>query len=64
MTIAKLAKELCKREGLKKQIDIAQMTELLGHVSDILYAEPLLNKMDILMMFYKNGKKRATKKGA
>lgn len=36
-TLRALAVELCRREGLKKQVDIAQMLEILGHLSDIFY---------------------------
>lgn len=36
MTINKLVKELCKREGLKKQVDIAQIKEIVGHLAEIL----------------------------
>lgn len=41
MTIKQLAKEICKREGLKKQVDIAQVTEIIGHVADIFWPEYL-----------------------
>lgn len=37
MKIKKLVKELCRIEGKKKQVDVAQMTEIVGHLSDILY---------------------------
>lgn len=36
-TIKALAKEICKREGKKKQVDIAQVSEILGVLSDIVY---------------------------
>lgn len=39
MTIKQLAKELCKREGKRKQVDIAQMTEVLGRLADIFSSE-------------------------
>lgn len=39
MTFKKLVKELCKREGLKKQVDVAQVTELLGHLADLFHEE-------------------------
>ena len=37
MTIAKLVKELCAREGLKKQVEVAQVRELVGHLSDLVF---------------------------
>lgn len=39
MTLHNLAKEICKREGLKKAVDIAQVKEILGIIGDIWYAE-------------------------
>lgn len=39
MTPNKLAKELCKREGKKKQVNIAQIKEILGHLADIFWVE-------------------------
>jgi predicted house-cleaning noncanonical NTP pyrophosphatase (MazG superfamily) len=39
VTIKKLIAELCKREGLKKQVDVAQVTEIVGHLADILKEE-------------------------
>jgi hypothetical protein len=56
-TIKALAKELAKREGKKKQVDIAQLTEVLGHLSDMVYED--CKAMDIL---FNNGEKRAKKK--
>lgn len=65
MTIKQLAKELAKREGLKKQVDIAQIQELLGHLSDILFEE-FERDGDILGetsdCLYDNGAKRAKKR--
>jgi len=37
MTFKQLVREVCKREGLRKHIDIAQITEILGHLSDLAY---------------------------
>lgn len=56
-TIKALAKELAKREGKRKQVDIAQISELLGHLSDMVYDD--CKSMDIL---FNNGEKRAKKK--
>lgn len=37
MKFKALVKEICRREKLKKQVDIAQVTEICGHLADILY---------------------------
>jgi hypothetical protein len=59
-TIKALAKELCKRESGKKQVDIAQMTEILGRLSDILFEHSvdqddgdLREEAEYLLDFYK-----------
>lgn len=55
-TITDLAKELAKREGLKKSVDIAQIRELLGHLSDIYYEN------FIAYILFNLGEKRAKAK--
>lgn len=58
-TIKALALELTRREGKKKQVNIAQMSETLGHLSDIVYQ----CKIEYFWtLFYNNGLKRAKKK--
>lgn len=57
-TIKGLAKELCRLEEKKKQVDIAQMSEVLSNLSDIVY-ERLINAS---ILFYDNGLKRAQKR--
>lgn len=57
MTLRKLAKLLCEREGLKKQVTIADMYEILVHLSDVVYEDPTV--CDFLLNY---GKKRYTKK--
>jgi hypothetical protein len=59
-TITDLAVELCKREGLKKQVDVAQMKEILGHLADIFYEGP--HPALICTMLCQCGGKRAKKK--
>jgi hypothetical protein len=69
-TVKALALELCKREGKKKQVDIAQMSEIVGHLSDIFYEEYLSNIekprgqafSELLHVALSNGQKRAYKK--
>lgn len=58
-TIKGLAKELCAREGKKKQVNIAQMSELIGVISDMVYMSEI---DDFWSIFYDNGQKRAKKK--
>lgn len=38
MTIKEIVKQVCKLEGLKKQVDIAQVSEIIGHISDMALA--------------------------
>jgi len=56
--IKKLAKLISKKEGLKKQVNIAQISEILGVLSDLVY-----ESMDgrIEWIFLNNGQKRAEK---
>ena len=35
-TIKGIALELCRREAGKKQVDVAQMTEIVAHLSDMI----------------------------
>lgn len=64
MTMNQITKELCKREGLKKQVDIAQMKEILGHLADIFWEEESFHMSNgspgyaLLVL----GKKRSKKK--
>lgn len=61
MTILSLAKELCRRDGKKKQVDIAQMKEILGMLSDIFWSEPM-GVVRLVQIFVESGMKRAKKK--
>lgn len=60
MTIKNLAKLLTSKEGLKKQVSIADMTEILGHLSDLVFEENdrQTGVYDALLV---NGYKRAKK---
>lgn len=62
MTINKLVKELCKREGLKKQVDIAQIREIIGHLSDMVHEFDDLYGNDVVGALLENGRKRANRK--
>ena len=39
MKIRDLAKLLCQREGLKVEVSIANMYEILGHLADIIFED-------------------------
>jgi hypothetical protein len=54
--IKELARYIAKIEGGKKQINIAQITEVLRILSDRAWVEP-----KILDLIHKNGKRRARK---
>jgi len=60
-TIEKLIRELCKREGKKAQVNIAQMREIVGVISDVIY-EARLERDEWHDMFEALGAKRAKKK--
>lgn len=67
MTIKALVKELCRREGLKKQMDVAQVTELVGHLSDMFFEEWVNvgqpnNYPEAACALTDNGRKRAARK--
>jgi hypothetical protein len=71
MTFKKLVRELCKREKLKKQVDAAQVTELLGHLADIVYEEYVQGNLllcrdtveeTLVVVGLKRAKKKAKKK--
>lgn len=66
MTIRKLAKLIAEREGKKRQVDIAQISEILDVLSDLSY-EDLCKKVvgdsDIWILLLINGEKRAKRKG-
>lgn len=62
MTIKQLAKEIAKREGLKKSVDIAQIQEILGHLSDMCFEDFHDDCMIVWDCLYDNGAKRAQKR--
>lgn len=54
MTLNKLASAIAKREGKKSQAHIGDIREILGIISDMFYADPML-----LRTFYRAGFKRS-----
>ena len=68
-TIKAIALEIAKREGKKKQVDIAQITEILGHLSDMsveikaVKSQVLIRvNAEVVNSLLLNGANRATKK--
>jgi hypothetical protein len=57
MTIKQLAKLLCDREGLKKQVSIADMYEVLIHLTDLTYEDP-----EVIEFLRKYGERRHKRK--
>ena len=58
-SIKQLAREITKREGLKKQVNIAQVSEILAVLSDLMF-EDFKGRIEWLLI--ENGQKRAEKK--
>lgn len=56
--IKQLAREITKREGLKKQVNIAQVSEILAVLSDLMY-EDFKGKIEWLLI--ENGQRRSEK---
>lgn len=62
-TIRGLTLLLCKREAKKKQVDIAQMSETMGHLSDIYYEFFCnLKHTNVGLILLQNGRRRALRK--
>lgn len=60
MNMRELASELAEAEGLKVEVSVGNMREILGLLSDLIYAE---GGDDLVNLLYRNGKRRAKKKG-
>lgn len=64
-TIRGLVNELVRREGLKKQVEIAQVREIVGHLSDV-FNEQFIRTTDglesLVDILVDNGARRSTKK--
>jgi hypothetical protein len=54
MTVTQLASKVAKTEGLKKQVSIGNVREMLAVLSDIITADPTA-----LQALVDNGKRRA-----
>ena len=60
-TIKGIALELCKREAGKREVDIAQMTEIVAHLSDMMI-EMEFEMRTLSDILYKNGTIRKLKR--
>lgn len=64
-TIRGLVNELVKREGLKKQVEVAQVREIIGHLSDV-FNEQFIQTTDglesLVDLLVDNGTRRAVKR--
>jgi hypothetical protein len=62
ITMTKLAQYIAKQEGKKKSVDIAQITEILGILSDMIVLEIDNRKTSsIVNALIKNGVRRQEK---
>lgn len=62
MTFKKLALQLTEREGLKKEVSVAQVRELLGHLCDVIFEERVEDGISETMRCLLDvGEKRARK---
>jgi hypothetical protein len=59
MTMSQIVVELCRREGKKKQVNIAQMREIVANLCDI-----LVENHEAVITLMMNGAKRDKKKSA
>lgn len=66
MEIKKLTLALCKAEGLKKQVNVAQMSEIVGVLCDIIYKLPIRKSICLFIELAHHGmirhQKRARRK--
>jgi hypothetical protein len=57
MNANEIAKYLAQKEGLKKETNIAQIKEILGHLCELVYRQP-----SIILELVRVGKNRCKKK--
>ena len=65
ITIKKLASILCKAEGLKRQVRIGDMREILALLSDLIFDDlgtKGRHRTGVLYAMWDNGRKRFNKK--
>ena len=59
MNQSDLAKAVCDREGLKIEVDIAQVKEVLARTWDVLYGLPQCERNKLIASVVKSAAKRA-----
>lgn len=62
MNLNQLAKEICSREGLKKQVNIAQVKEIIGCLCEIFCVSDGAELYELVNLLDSTGKKRLAKK--
>ncbi len=58
MKISEIVREVCRREGLKKQAEVAQIREIIAHLSDMSAEQD----SEVAVALYKNGARRAKRR--
>jgi uncharacterized protein YqfB (UPF0267 family) len=62
MTIKQLEKLIATRESKKSQVKIGDIREIIGIISDVIYADIKFMSTETIYELNENGKKRAKKK--
>lgn len=57
MTIGKIVSELARREGKKSQVTVGNIRELLGHLGDMMWENPIEIATQLLCYAARRGKK-------
>jgi hypothetical protein len=57
--ITELRNKLLEMEGGKQQVNVAQMSEVLAKLSDLLYAVPTKEYIKIMRIIVANGNRRS-----
>lgn len=62
-TIKELVSGLCKVEGLKSQVEVGDMREIIGHLSDIIFKEIGDDNLSgAALALWKNGRARTRRR--
>ena len=63
MKIKELVSHIAEQEGKLKEVSVGNIREIVGIVSDLLFSELFNGGSEALKELYKNGSRRAKKKG-
>lgn len=58
MKLMDVIKELCRREGLKREVDAAQMKEIVAHLSDMIREDPAYLQCILRLGHARNSRKK------